>query len=64
VPSPGDLRAWMRSIQLLMSTLDCWAGIIVTRSVGGSWMYPQLHGWVTRWDYAGFICEPAVIYEV
>jgi proteasome lid subunit RPN8/RPN11 len=75
VPSQADCRAWMRSIQMLMSDdsaagylgdeilLDCWAGIIVTRSAGGSWMYPQLHAWITRWDYAGFICEPAAIQE-
>jgi proteasome lid subunit RPN8/RPN11 len=75
-PSPGDLRAWMRSIQMLMGDdppptwllgdevkRDCWAGIIVTSSSGGSWMYPQLHAWVTRWDYAGFICEPATLIE-
>ena len=66
----------MRSIELLMSDdpaptwllgdeipLDCWAGIIVTRSAGGSWMYPQLHAWITRWEYAGFICEPANLIE-
>lgn len=76
VPSPGDLRAWMRSIEMLMSddppptwllgeeiTRDCWAGIIVTSSAGGNWMYPQLHAWITRWDYAGFICEPATLVE-
>jgi proteasome lid subunit RPN8/RPN11 len=77
VPSPADLRAWMRSIEMLVSddppptwllgdeiTCDCWAGIIVTRSAGGSWMYPQLHAWITRWeDYAGFICEPATLVE-
>jgi proteasome lid subunit RPN8/RPN11 len=76
VPSSADLRAWMRSIEMLMSddppptwllgdelTRDCWAGIIVTRSAGGSWMYPQLHAWITRWEYAGFICEPATLVE-
>lgn len=77
MPSPGDLRAWMRSLELLVSDdpmpswllgneipRDCWAGIIVTRSAGGSWMYPQLHAWITRRDHAGFICEQAVIREV
>ena len=76
VPSPADLRAWMRSIEMLVSddppsawllgdeiTRDCWAGIIVTRSAGGSWMYPQLHAWITRWEHAGFICEPATLVE-
>jgi proteasome lid subunit RPN8/RPN11 len=76
VPSRGDLRGWMRSIEMLLGTEpastwrlgheltpDCWTGIIVTRSAGGSWMYPQLHAWVTRWEYAGFICEPATLVD-
>jgi hypothetical protein len=66
----------MRSIQMLMGDdpvptwllgdeikRDCWAGIIVTRSAGGSSMYPQLYDWITRWEYAGFICEPAPLVE-
>jgi len=77
VPSPADLRAWMRSVEMLLSddppptwfvgneiASDCWTGIIVTRSTGGDWLYAQLHGWVVRWEYAGFICEPAAIHEM
>jgi hypothetical protein len=39
-----------------------WGRSHVTRSAGGSWLYPQLHAWITRWDYAGFICEPAQLH--
>jgi hypothetical protein len=75
-PSSVDLENWAASLSALVRdgkppswllgneiALDCWTGIIVTRSAGGSWTYPQLHAWVTRWEHAGFICEPAALTE-
>ena len=77
VPSPGDLRGWLRSFQLLgvqsdyrsdrllgdEVTPDCYVGMIVTRSAGGSWAWPQLHAWITRQENDGVVCEPALLTD-
>jgi len=73
-PSRGDLRGWLRSLQYLAdksdppawrlgseTSLDCWLGVVVTRSEGGSWGFPALHAWVTRVDRGGIVCEPAAL---
>ena len=71
----GDLRGWLRSLQLLAdtsgppawrlpgdeTTLDCWLGIIVTRSARGSWTFPELHAWITRVDRDRIVCGPAAL---
>ena len=75
VPSGGDLRGWLRSFQYLSVqdgysphwlpgdevTPNCYLGVIVTRSAGGSWAWPQLHVWVTRSEDGRVVCEPAVM---
>jgi proteasome lid subunit RPN8/RPN11 len=75
VPSPGDLRGWLRSFQLLgvqsddrpewllgdEVTPNCYIGMIVTRSAGGSWTWPQLHVWITRQENGLVVCEPALL---
>jgi hypothetical protein len=73
-PSPADLRGWMRCLQLLVRDdptpkwllgdevpVDCFAGIIVTRSASGSWLYPDMHAWITRRAGDAFVCEPAIL---
>ena len=73
VPSGGDLRAWLRSFQLLgvqeddkrewllgdEVTPNCYVGVIVTRSAGGSWTWPQFHHWIIREENGRVVCEPA-----
>jgi proteasome lid subunit RPN8/RPN11 len=77
IPSEGDLRGWFRSLQLLgvresrkdpwllgdEVTPNCFLGLIVTRSAGGSWHYPQIWPWVMREHDGSVICEPAPFNE-
>src|SRR5262245_9809861 len=73
-PSGGDLRGWLRGLQLLASRssnaanwllgdetpLECHVGIIVTRCESA---WPKLHAWVTRVDGNSVVCEPAGVWS-
>ena len=72
-PSPGDVRGWFRSLQYLadksdaplpwlpdnQTRLDCWLGVIVSR---GSFGFPKLTTWITRWETDRVVCEPGGVW--